>query len=528
MKRSTTGTCPGMMFKGVAAAVVVLLASSCGLFKIDENPNVLFVIVDDLRPELGCYGNAEIKTPNIDAFAQKAMVFKRAFCQAAACAPSRASVMLGMRPDSTRVWSLGEKFREIWPNAVTLPQHFHKFGYYTVSLGKIFHNHMPDRISFDEPDLRPAEYATPEMIDRDPESFYYDEELKKELAEVRAIRLQKNPNAYAGGWAYGRSTEAADAPDNAFYDGAQTDLALQTLERLKGKKQPFFMALGYYRPHLPFVAPKKYWDLYDRDGISPATNPYLPKDSPPMAMNSAYELTACYDLEYVKHPSIYQLPEETARLLKHGYYACVSYVDACFGKLMAGLKELGLEENTIVVVWGDHGWKLGEHGSWCKQTNYNIDTRVPLFIYDPRDTAESHETEALVELVDLFPTLCDLVGIDIPDYVEGESLKPLLKNPSRELKSAVFSQYHQRPKVTPDGKRYMGYSMVTDKYHYVEWYFWDDENKIRKAYVARELYDNENDPEENINIAELPENAGIVAEMLEKLKAGWEAARLDE
>ncbi|GAH81872.1 unnamed protein product, partial [marine sediment metagenome] len=240
---------------------------------------VLFVIVDDLRPELGCYGNREIKTPHFDKFAREGMLFSQAYCQAAACAPSRASVMTGLRPDSSRVWSLGEKFRETIPDVVTLPQHFHKFGYYTVSLGKIFHNHMPDRVSFDEPDLRPEAYNTPELIDRDPESFYYDEGLKKELAEVRAERIKKNPNAYAGGWAYGRSYECSEAPDDAFYDGAQTNLALETLKRIKHKKQPFFLALGYYRPHLPFVAPKKYWDLYDRNALSPASNPYLPQNS---------------------------------------------------------------------------------------------------------------------------------------------------------------------------------------------------------------------------------------------------------
>ena len=341
-----------------------------------ERPNVLFVSIDDLRPELGCYGNQEIKTPNIDEFSKTATTFMRAYCQAAVCAPSRASVMTGLRPDSNRVWDLRGKFRVNLPEVVTIPQHFHKHGYYTVSMGKIFHNHMPDRVSFVEPDLRPKKYMTPEMIDREPESFYHDEGLNKELAEVRQRRLAKNPNAYADGWAYGRSTESFDGPDNQFYDGAQTDLAIETMRRLKEKDEPFFLALGYYRPHLPFVAPKKYWDLYDRDKLSMASNPFLPKNSPVMAMNSAYELKGCYDLEHVKHPSVANLTENEARMLKHGYYASVSFVDACLGKLMAGLTEIGLDQNTIVVVWGDHGWKLGEHGSWCKQTNYNIDLRV--------------------------------------------------------------------------------------------------------------------------------------------------------
>jgi arylsulfatase A-like enzyme len=422
------------------------------------------------------------------------------------------------------VWHLGDEFRKINPDIVTMPQHFNKFGYYTVSMGKIFHNHMPDSVSFYEPDLRPDEYKTPAMIDRDAESFYYDEEIKEEHRKIREARIKKNPRAYGGGWAYGRSTECSEAPDNAFYDGAQTELAIETLKRLKEKDQPFFMALGYYRPHLPFVAPKKYWDLYEREKIPPADNPYLPKNSPVMAMNSAYELTGCYDLEFVKHPSEYKLPEETARLLKHGYYASVSYVDACFGKLMEGLKELDLHKNTIVVIWGDHGWKLGEHGSWCKQTNYNIDTRVPLIIQYPGMKTKGKSCNKLTELVDLFPTLCDLAGIDSPENLEGSSLKPLLKNPQIDWKSAVFSQYHRRPRVTPDRKRYMGYSMVTDRYHYVEWHYWDNEKKISSGLAAKELYDVVTDPDENLNIAGIPENNEILRSLSQQLESGWKKA----
>jgi len=491
-----------------------------------SRPNILFVIVDDLRPELGCYGNTVIKTPNFDRFAQEATTFTRAFCQAAACSPSRASVMLGQRPDTTHVWSLGEEFRKIHPNAVTMPQHFHRFGYYTVSIGKIFHNHMPDRVSFDEPDLRPPEYMSPELIDRDPESFYYDEGLKEELATVRAERLRKNPNAYARGWAYGRSWEASEAPDDAFYDGAQTTLALQKLKTLQEGHQPFYLALGYYRPHLPFVAPKKYWDLYDRNALPLAPNPYLPKGSPPMAMDSAYELTGCYDLEWVKHPAVERVPEQTARLLKHGYYASVSYVDACFGRLMEGLKDLGLARNTIVVVWGDHGWKLGEHGSWCKQTNYNIDTRAPLLIRVPGQSAAPAQSEQLVELVDLYPTLCELADIPVPADMEGMSLAPLLKDPQVALKSAVFSQYRERPRVTLDGKDYMGYSMVTSRYHYVQWHTWDNDRQVAGEQVAVELYDNEVDPQENTNLAGLPEYADLVERLARQARAGWRAARV--
>jgi len=298
-------------------ALICTLLQCCNNESAEKKPNVILISIDDLRPELGCYGNTEIKSPHIDDLAQNSIIFTSAYCQAAACAPSRASLMTGLRPDANRVWHLGDKFREINPDIVTIPQYFHDFGYHTVSMGKIFHNHMPDSVSFDEPDLRPDEYKTATMIDRDPESFYHDEEIREEHRTVREERIKRNPNAYAGGWAYGRATECSDVPDEAFYDGAQTNLALATLERLKEKEQPFFLALGYYRPHLPFVAPKKYWDLYDREELSMASNPYLPENSPVMAMNSCYELMGCYDIKNIRHPSIRQVSEDTARLLKN-------------------------------------------------------------------------------------------------------------------------------------------------------------------------------------------------------------------
>lgn len=491
-----------------------------------QQPNVLFISIDDLRPELGCYGCEEIKTPNFDEFAKTSTTFMRAYCQAAVCAPSRASVMTGLRPDSTRVWDLRGKFRINLPDVVTMPQHFKKHGYHTVSMGKIFHNHMPDLVSFDEPNLRPEKYMTPEMIDREPESFYHDEGLNKELAAVRDRRLAKRPNAYADGWAYGRSTESFDGPDNEFYDGAQTDLAIETMKRLKKNDKPFFLALGYYRPHLPFVAPKKYWDLYDGEKLSPATNPFLPKDSPALAINSCYELKACYDLEHVKHPSEASLTEEEARLLKHGYYASVSFVDACLGKLMQGLKDLDLDENTIVVVWGDHGWKLGEHGSWCKQTNYKIDLQVPLQIRVPGVSTTGAACNQLVELVDLYPTVCDAAGVPIPADMEGKSLKPLLADPDQQFKTAAFSQFHRNPRVSPDKKQYMGFSMMTKEYHYIQWRSWDHIKGVAGDEVkAIELYDLRSDSDENVNVAELSENQALLKQLAEQLAQGWKAAQ---
>jgi len=218
------------------------------------------------------------------------------------------------------------------------------------------------------------------------------------------------------------------------------------------------------------------------------------------------------------------LSEEDARRLKHGYYASVSFVDACFGKLVNGLAELGLDENTIVVVWGDHGWKLGEHGSWCKQSNYDIDVHVPLLMRVPGLSSAGGRSNRLVELVDLFPTLCDVAGIEIPDNMEGTSFKPLLLDPELEWKSAAFSQFHRNPRVTPDGKRYMGYSMVTPRYHYVEWRFWNHIRGVAGDLAAVELYDRENDPDENRNIAEFKENVQIVEQLSRQLQRGWRSA----
>lgn len=490
-------------------------------FARTQKPNILIVSVDDLRPELGCYGNSVIQTPSFDRFAQQGMAFKQAYCQNASCAPSRASFMIGKRPDSTRVWRLGERFRDAVPDTVTMPEYFKRHGYHTLSMGKVYHNHMPDKGSFDEPDLRPASYNTPELIDRDPESFYYDGEIREEHAKVAAERMKKNPRRSNNGWAYGRAVEIANEDDEVLYDGAQTTLAIETLKRLKEKNQPFYFKLGYYRPHLPFVAPKTYWDLYDRDTLPLASNDFLPLDAPPMAINSQGEMRACYDMEFVGHPAEYTMPEEYARKLKHGYYASVSYVDACFGRLMDGLEELGLADNTIVVVWGDHGWKLGEHNSWCKQTNYLIDTRVPLLIRVPKKVLEHHSSEALVELVDVFPTLCELAEIDTPSDMEGTSFAPLLTQPDQEWKKAVFAQYIHNLKENGRNQRYMGYSIYNGDYHYVQWRKWDPKTKKAGDIVAEELYDIALDPQENKNVAAQTDYDSRKEKIALDLQKGW-------
>ncbi|MEN8250042.1 MAG: sulfatase [Bacteroidota bacterium] len=507
------------------AVIIVSVFTGCQQSREEpQHPNILFISIDDLRPDLGVYGNEDIITPNIDKFASEGVTFLRTYSQAAVCAPSRASLMTGLRPDSTRVWHLGDKFRQINPATVTMPQYFHKYGYHTVSIGKIFHNYMPDSISWDEPDLRPPQYSAPEMWFRDGETFY----ISDSISELQAIRreeiIAQRPNAYADGWNTGPAWEMADVHDTAYYDGAQTELAIRTLKRLKDKKQPFYLGMGYFRPHLPFTAPKKYWDLYTEDSIKLATNPFVPENTEVYTMNSMYELRHYDHFNHIGHPtSDYTIPDDTARILKQGYYASVSYVDAQVGRLLASLEELGLSENTIVVIWGDHGWKLGEHNSWGKMTNYDIDTHVPLIIKAPGVGQKGIKTQRLTELVDIFPTLTELAGVEVAGYFQGTSLKPLMENPDREWKPAVFSQFHRRPKVTPDGGRYMGYSITTDRYHLVEWRTWDNVKGEAGDIVDYELYDLQEDSDENVNIFDQADES-LKEKLTKQLHKGWRAA----
>lgn len=329
------------------------------------------------------------------------------------------------------------------------------------------------------------------------------------MPELRVKALVKGP-----------ATEAPDIPDSECFDGALSDMAIQTLKKLKAQEKPFFLAVGYIRPHLAFIAPRKYWDLYQRDEIPLAKNPFLPKGSPPMAINSMYELKVQEDFLDTPTPHEGLLTEEQARRLKHGYYACVSFVDAQIGRLIDALDELGLRKNTIIVLWGDHGWKLGEHASWGKMTNYENDTLSPLIICAPAVKAKGAKSKALVEFVDIYSTLCELAGLELPPKMEGTSLVPLLEDPNHAWKTAVFSQYLRGTGESPDKIAYMGNSIRTERYRYVEWLNWET-----KELVARELYDHKVDPDENINIADLPENKKIVEKLASQLKAGWRAAK---
>ncbi|MEM6379120.1 MAG: sulfatase [Bacteroidota bacterium] len=506
--------------------VLLMFLLSCNdTLPAPTKPNVLFISIDDLRPALGAYGDTIAITPNIDQLASEGITFRQTFCQSAVCAPSRASLMLGLRPDSTRVWHLGDQFRKINPEAVTMPQYFSKFGYHTVNIGKIFHNYMPDSVSWDEPDLRPARYVREDWLKRDGETFYISEAVNESQRIKRDSLLKLRPVRYADGWNTGPAWEAADVHDTMYFDGAQTKLAKQTLTRLAKSDQPFYMGLGYFRPHLPFAVPKRYWDMYDPQSIPLPKNPSIPNGAPIQTMNSMYELRHYDGFGHIGHPtSDYRMSEDTVRILRQGYYASVTYVDALLGDLLGHLKEIGIYDNTIIVVWGDHGWKLGDHNSWGKMTNYNIDLQVPVIIRYPNQKNRGAQTFAITELVDLFPSICELAGIEVPDYMQGTSLAPLIENPERKWKRAAFSQFHRRPRVSADGQRYMGYSINTEAYHYIEWYGWDPKIGMKGEFKNAELYDRINDPYETVNLADGEATTEIQAKLSSQLGEGWRAA----
>lgn len=462
--------------------------------------NVLFVAVDDLRPELACYGRSMVKSPNIDRLAKEGVRFDRAYCQQAVCNPSRASLLTGLRPETLKVFDLETHFRDKVPTAVTLPQLFKENGYATARYGKIFHTghgNRDDAASWSEPQLpgpkKPgAGKARPAAE-------------KQAGAAAAGAKTDASGRKYAGQPPY----EVSEAADETLADGVAADRAIAHLQRLKDR--PFFLALGFIRPHLPFVAPKKYWDLYRPEEIPLATNPQHPKNAPIWTGSGSGELR-----QYADVPAAGPIPDDQARKLVHGYYASVSYMDAQLGRVMAELERLGLKEKTIVVLWGDHGWQLGEHGMWCKHTNYETSTRAPLIVSVPGSKNAGKASPALVEFVDVYPTLAELCGLKAPAELEGTSLAPLLVEPARPWKTAAFSVYPRGPK---EHGRLMGWAVRTADRRYVEW------RKVAGGEVVlRELYDHRTDPDENVNVADEPAQAAAVAEMAAILKSGWKGA----
>jgi len=476
----------------------------------DDRPNVLFIAVDDLRPELGCYGVPVIRSPNIDALGRRGTTFTRAYCQQAVCNASRASLLTGRRPDTTRVYGNGTHIRLALPDVVTLPQHFKQQGYHTQGFGKIYHMGMDDPASWSVPLTRAM---GPMYADETAEAAWRDEISRRYTPEAfrrRASRIDPDSGLVlalgsgGGGVRRGPSWEAADVADDVLMDGQTANQAVAALREIKDKR--FFLAVGFFKPHLPFVAPKKYFDLYPLDTLRTAENPDPPQDVPKIALHNSGELRG----QYTDTPASGPIPDPKALELVRGYYAATTYVDAMIGRVLDELDRLGLREKTVVVLWGDHGWQLGEHGLWGKATNFEAATRSPLIFSAPGQKHPGAATNALAEFVDVYPTLCELCGLAIPEGVEGTSLVPLMHDPQRPWKRAAFSQYPRR--------KVMGHSMRTDRYRYTEWAMPGQEP------VAVELYDHQTDPQENVNIAGRPENKDLVAKLRGMHRAGWQAA----
>jgi len=523
-----------------------ILACGCHASALGKKPNILFIAVDDLRPELGCYGAEIVRSPNLDRLAGDGMRFGRAYCQQAICGPSRASLMTGARPETIRVIENEAYFRQTNPGIVTLPQHFVAHGYEAVYCGKIFHGQMTDdehswsrkpawnRVGVKRPQ-QPGGYALAE-----------NQQLWRKNQEAM---LAKYGAEGSGGLIHGPAFECADVADHEYQDGFNTRLAIATLKDHLEKvpDKPFFLGLGFHKPHLDFNAPKRYWDLYDREKIRLATQTRPPEGGAAIGLHESFELRVRHGI-----PKSGPIPDDLARTLLHAYYACVSYVDAQIGLMLQALEEAGIRENTIIVVWGDHGWHLGDMGVWGKATNYEIATRVPLIVWTPDMKARGKATGAIVELLDLYPTLCELAGVPIPGHCEGRSFVPLLDDPGLEGKGFAISQFpspalrewaanplspgmrqtffgplieqvEDRIKAQQGDawdrdlfeNHQMGYALRTDRYRLVAW---RDRRDANAEPFLEELYDHEKDPNETVNVAS--QHPELVAQLTARLRTG--------
>ncbi len=455
--------------------------------KPKNKPNVLFITIDDLRPKLGCYGQEQIISPNIDRLAAQGVLFTESFCQVPVCGASRASLLTGLRPTRTRFTSFATVADEDAPGIDAIPKHFKKNGYHTISNGKVFHHYEKDGAGgwSEEPWHANGWVDAPWYPKGNWRNYLTDENL--------SLALHRENGA-------GKAWEAADVPDEAYFDGATAEKTVNDLVRLKDSDKPFFLAVGFRKPHLPFNAPKKYWDFYKRNEIKLADNPLVPKGAPDSSLpDNLWEINAYEGIPYHRPIS----DDETSRTLIHGYYACVSYIDAQIGIILDELEKQNLRDNTIIVLCGDHGFHLGEHSLWSKFTCYRESLRAPLIISAP-GIKGGQKTSGLTEFIDVYPTLCELSNLRLPDHLQGESFVRLMQNPELPWKQAVFSRI---------GK---GDSVRTKRYRYTEW------TKDDREIYARMLYDHQSDPNENKNIAELPENKDLVNKFSKMLKKNYD------
>ncbi len=482
----------------ICLVAVLVMASTV---RAAEKANVLFIAVDDLRPLLGCYGDKTISSPNIDKLAAGGMRFDRAYCQFALCNPSRASLLSGRRPTTLKIHTLAQFVRDKAPDVVTLPQMFKEQGYQSLGYGKIFHitngNHEDDQSW-----SRPAWHSRK------------DDGAKGASTKPPAAPKKAGVAKDAADHSDDEPAEAPDVVDNALLDGQIADRAVEVLRNAgRDRSRPFFLAVGFHKPHMPFMAPKKYWDLYRADQFRTPANSSSPQGAPDFAGNDASELRRYKGIP-ASGPAV--TPEKAIRLI-HGYHACVSYTDAQVGRVLEALDGSGLRDNTIVVLWGDHGYHLGEQGTWNKRTNWEMATRVPLIIRAPGPRPARGESKALVELVDLYPTLAELCGLKAPDKLEGTSLVPLLADPDRPWKEAVFSNYVKKVPELGEGN-VTGIATRTATHRWVRW----SGGPLREP--VHELYDHTTDPQETVNIAGTEAGQRVIGQLTEKWSKGGYAA----
>ena len=454
-----------------------------------QAPNILFIAVDDLKPTLGCYGDDIAKTPNIDKIASLGTLMASNYCQQAVSAPSRVSLFTGLRPDASGVWDLNTFMRDVNPDVITLPEYLLSKGYETAGLGKLIHGaKRNDPQSWSIPNKTDDKLIYADGYSYPANGKYQSKEAHKVFIDAKKKKLNwRETNMLMKAEKVAPSCEFMDIPDDAYSDGAIAIEGMKLLESFTNSEKPFFLALGFHKPHLPFVAPKKYYDLYEDTQFELHPFQEHSENSPELAYSSWGELRNYSDI-----PAKGGLDGEKQLELIRAYYSTVSYVDAQIGMVYEKLEELGLVENTIIILWGDHGWHLGDHGLWCKHTNFEQATKSPLIISAPGYPL-GQVSHSMTEFVDIFPTICDLAGLEIPSELQGQSLVPLVKDDRLEVKKFSISQY-------PRGNNTMGYSLRTNRYRLTWWLTMDFRNiskeNIEYDIKATELYDYELDPYE--------------------------------
>lgn len=474
----------------VLAMVAILFAAPARSWAFDgdshkaQKPNVLLILVDDLKPAIGAYGNQTAITPEMDRLASESLRFTKAYANQAVCAPSRFNLMLGSRSTSSGIYGFGRNLRDFYPDATTMPQYFKQHGYHAESMGKVYH--IGHGTYNDEASWSIPHHADKVIEYNDPAS------TGGELTREEALFGNRSWE-FARSLSRGAAWESPSVEDTSYADGRVANHAIKRLRALKQTQgKPFFMAVGFARPHMPFSVPQKYWDMYDPAKLPMPQIEHMPDGAPDYAGKTGGEIA---QYKPVPPPNEHEgpYPEQLKRNLIHGYCASVSYVDTQIGKVLSELKNLGLEDNTIVVLWGDHGFHLGELGIWTKHVNYEIANNIPLMIKAPGVTTPGSSTGQLAETVDIYPTLADLAGLPTPNPtqpLDGESLVPVLKDPQARVSDHAYHTY-------PRGKR-IGRAIRTDRYRLVEW----KEIGADPTTADIELYDYSNGPVEQENLAD--------------------------